>query len=91
MENIDSALIKAGEKSFSIEGQDTLRWVLMDYSDLIVHVFDEPLRVFYALDRLWGDAPRVAIGDLSEERRKRKSAAPIRKAGGQPARKGRAG
>lgn len=70
MENIQSALLTAGEKPFGIEGQDSPRWILMDYSDLIIHIFDKELRTFYALERLWGDAPRVAIGDLARGRRR---------------------
>ena len=43
----------------SIEGLDDLRWVLMDYGDFVVHVFDTEVREFYALERLWGDAPTI--------------------------------
>lgn len=42
-----------------VEGLDDLRWVLMDYGDFVVHVFDEEVREFYGLERLWGDAPTV--------------------------------
>ena len=38
---------------------DKLEWVLMDYGAFVVHVFDEPTRAFYRLDRLWGDRPKV--------------------------------
>lgn len=47
-----------------VEGMDASRWILLDFGDVIVHVFDEPLRGFYDLDSLWGDAPRLAV-DLS--------------------------
>ena len=49
----------AGPKPLRIEGLDRLEWVLMDYGDFVVHVFDEPTRAFYRLDRLWGDRPKV--------------------------------
>ena len=45
-----------------IEGYEGGLWILMDYGDFIVHVFREPERAFYGLERLWGDAPRVEIG-----------------------------
>lgn len=45
----------------SIEGAHRGHWVLMDFSDVIVHIFYEPVRQFYDLDGLWGDAPRVEL------------------------------
>jgi ribosome-associated protein len=45
----------------SIEGASRGHWVLMDFSDVIVHIFYEPVRRFYDLDGLWGDAPRVDL------------------------------
>ena len=45
----------------SIEGAHRGHWVLMDFSDVIVHIFYEPVRQFYDLDSLWGDAPRVEL------------------------------
>jgi len=42
-----------------IEGRDAAAWVLMDYGDLVVHIFDEEWRTFYDLERLWKDAARV--------------------------------
>ena len=41
------------------EGFDDARWVLLDYGDVVVHVFLEEVREFYALERLWGDVPRL--------------------------------
>ncbi len=50
-----------GEKKrpLHIEGYNRGQWVLLDYGDLVVHVFQEEVRRFYALERLWGDAPDV--------------------------------
>jgi ribosome-associated protein len=45
----------------SVEGAHRGHWVLMDFSDVIVHIFYEPVRQFYDLDGLWGDAPRVEL------------------------------
>lgn len=55
--------VAGGPKPKRIEGLDSLQWVLMDYGDLVVHVFLEEAREFYDLDRLWADVPRVAWED----------------------------
>lgn len=52
-------LERAGVKPRAIEGLDDLTWVLLDYGDLVVHVFLEETREFYGLERLWADAPRI--------------------------------
>ncbi len=44
------------------EGQDDAQWVLLDYGDVVIHVFDTPTRAYYDLERLWGDAPRLDAG-----------------------------
>jgi ribosome-associated protein len=49
----------SGEKPRAIEGLRDASWVLMDYGDLVVHVFLEETREFYGLERLWADAERV--------------------------------
>ena len=46
-----------------VEGYDTGGWILMDYGSVIVHLFTDETRKYYSLDRLWSDAPRVAVGD----------------------------
>jgi ribosome-associated protein len=51
--------VLAGVKPRSVEGLDDTTWVLLDYGDLIVHVFLEETREFYGLERLWSDAPRI--------------------------------
>ncbi|MEX2182743.1 MAG: ribosome silencing factor [Gemmatimonadaceae bacterium] len=45
----------------SVEGFEQGRWVLLDYVDFVVHVFHPTLRAYYQLERLWGDAPAVAL------------------------------
>ena len=43
------------------EGKQSWRWVLLDYVDVVIHVFRDEVRAFYGLERLWGDAPRVEV------------------------------
>ena len=49
-----------GPKPTSIEGVDSHEWVLINYGDLLVHIFQPETREFYSLERLWSDAPRTA-------------------------------
>lgn len=53
--------IPGGGRARGIEGMESGKWVLLDYGDVIVHVFEDSLRDFYDLDSLWADAPRVAV------------------------------
>jgi len=50
---------QAGVKPVSVEGLEDASWVLLDYGDLVVHVFLDETRAYYDLERLWGDAPRL--------------------------------
>jgi ribosome-associated protein len=52
-----------GHPPWHLEGMDTSRWILIDYADLVVHVFRREAREFYALERLWGDAEIQQIED----------------------------
>ena len=49
-------LKKFGDPPWHIEGTDTRRWMLLDFVDIVVHVFRQETREFYSLERLWGDA-----------------------------------
>jgi ribosome-associated protein len=60
-ESVKTAMSSAGIDSISIEGHQDGRWVLMDFGDVIVHVFLDALREYYDLENLWADAPRVKI------------------------------
>ncbi len=46
-------------KPIRVEGMSEAEWVLVDYGDMIIHVFQGPAREFYSLERLWGDADRI--------------------------------
>ena len=50
------------EKPWHMEGADAWQWVLLDYVDVVAHVFSPEKRAFYDLERLWGDAPRKDVG-----------------------------
>ena len=50
-----------------IEGVNEGRWVLIDYGDVMVHVFHEPVRLFYDLDGLWCDAEEIPLADDTQE------------------------
>ena len=52
---------RAGVKPSGREGESEAKWVLLDYGDIVVHVFQPEERAFYRLEKLWGDAPRLAI------------------------------
>jgi ribosome-associated protein len=58
-EAIDKMLAQAGCSPLSVEGTAHANWILMDYSDVIVHIFQADRREFYGLDQLWGDAKKV--------------------------------
>ena len=49
------------DKRMGIEGYDESRWIVLDYGNVVIHLFDEPAREYYRLEELWGDAPRVDI------------------------------
>ncbi len=56
-DNIDKKLSEEGVKIWKQEGFKALTWVLLDLSDIVIHVFRNESRQFYNLERLWGDAP----------------------------------
>jgi ribosome-associated protein len=57
-EHVLETLRLEGARAHHVEGLPAGRWVLLDYVDFVVHVFQPALRDFYQLERLWGDAPR---------------------------------
>jgi ribosome-associated protein len=64
---VRKALKEKGILPFSLEGYDTAGWILMDYGDVMVHIFQPPVRELYSLESLWMDAPRVDVSELIGE------------------------
>jgi ribosome-associated protein len=60
---IQENLKNAGIMPLGIEGEAAGQWILMDYDDVIIHIFIETVRTFYDLERLWSEAPRMAVPD----------------------------
>jgi len=59
--HIDTEMKKLGVKAFSVDGLEEGRWVLLDYGDVIIHIFYDEVRRFYNLEGLWADARRVDV------------------------------
>ncbi len=66
-DTVEDEFEKIGITPLSKEGRNGYSWVLLDYGDLIVHVFDRPTREFYSLDKLWNDALELDINDIINE------------------------
>ena len=60
-DEVEERLLEAGHKRLRREGREEARWILLDFGDLVVHVFHEQERTFYGLERLWKDCPVVPI------------------------------
>lgn len=60
-QHLEEVLGRQGEKPLGIEGRDEGQWVLLDYNDVVVHIFSQPMREFYDLENLWADAPRQPL------------------------------
>ena len=63
-DNVDETLGRAGYEPKQIEGYQNANWILMDYRDIVIHIFDEENRLFYDLERIWRDATVVEVEDL---------------------------
>ena len=61
-EEVEDQLRARGARPWHVEGREGRRWVLLDFVDVVVHVFHEKTREYYLLERLWGDARRVDLG-----------------------------
>ena len=62
---VDEALTKQEHQVKQIEGNRNSSWVLMDYGDIIVHIFSQEDRLFYNLEKIWTDGKRIEVEDLA--------------------------
>jgi len=67
-DGVAETLKKAGTAAARVEGYKTAEWILLDYGDFVIHVFDDKARKFYDLERLWRDSKRVELpAELAED------------------------
>ena len=67
-DEVDKVLSDDGIKCWHKEGLKALSWVLLDYVDVVVHIFKKDAREFYNLEKLWGDAPSEKMSDPVEQK-----------------------
>ena len=63
-DNVEETLGKAGAHLRQVEGYDNANWVLLDFQDVIIHIFDKENRLFYDLERIWRDGKLIEASDL---------------------------
>ena len=63
-DEVDEKLGREGYQVRSIEGGDGAKWILMDYGDIVVHIFDRENRLFYDLERIWRDGKEIDIKSI---------------------------
>ena len=61
---VDEKLTEAGHHAKQIEGNRSSSWILMDYGDIIVHLFSKEDRLFYNLERIWTDGKKIEVDEL---------------------------
>ena len=66
-DNIQEMMEEKGENPVQKEGKQGLNWILLDYSDVIVHIFYQETREFYGLEKLWADAEEIDINSVIGE------------------------
>jgi ribosome-associated protein len=67
VEDTDAALRAVGDERLAVEGYESSKWVVQDYGDVVVHVFDTDTRDYYNLEELWADAEKVDWEDELED------------------------
>lgn len=65
-EGVEEKMAQRGERPLGVEGMGEGRWVLLDYDDVVVHIFQEPVREYYDLEGLWIEAPRLPFPEEGE-------------------------
>jgi ribosome-associated protein len=64
---VQERMKKSGILPLGMEGESAGKWILLDYADVIVHIFYQPIREFYDLERLWADVPRMEVPEEAME------------------------
>ena len=64
-DNVSEVLGKAGAEQRQMEGYQNANWILMDYRDVVIHIFDEENRLFYDLERIWRDGSLISREELN--------------------------
>ena len=65
-DNVEETLGRAGYPLKQIEGYQNANWVLLDFNDVIIHIFDKENRLFYDLERIWRDGESISLEELDE-------------------------
>ena len=65
-EGVEEQLYKAGFEKKQSEGYTSGNWILLDYGDIVVHIFDRENRLFYDLERIWRDGNQIDVSDLQD-------------------------
>ncbi len=63
-DSVQEKLGRAGYMTKNVEGYDMANWILLDFGDIIVHIFDSENRLFYDLERIWRDGKQISTDDL---------------------------
>ncbi len=63
-DNVQEKLGRGGYMTKNVEGYDMANWILLDFGDIIVHIFDSENRLFYDLERIWRDGKQISTDDL---------------------------
>jgi ribosome-associated protein len=66
-DNVLERTRRHGERPSGVEGKRSAAWILLDFIDVVVHIFQPRVREFYRLEELWGDAPATTISDAPKE------------------------
>ena len=63
-DSVEEKLGRAGVQFKQMEGYDTANWILMDFLDIVVHIFDKDNRAFYDLERIWRDGKQIPLSEF---------------------------
>jgi ribosome-associated protein len=79
-DEVESRLKAIGIRPSHIEGYQNAEWILMDYMDLVIHIFSKEARIYYDLERLWRDGKKLDVDTLIQEKAPRQTQKRTRKA-----------